>query len=261
MVYTGNQHPGFIHSGITSSQPQWQLEGHQRKSSNVTPPSSDQYSLSSLSQPFHGSNATPQTSGLHSRGLASRSSHPSIASQSGDAYSGNPANPANTLAGHPLSRSQSHQNTGFQYEQQAGLAAASYAQPSSYDYGPQLPNAQGSFQSPDMLRMQPGTRFNSGFFAAGPSVHGDAQVYQYPISQAGVRQYLPPQHQGSSQHDGTNHHAANYHPQPGQFTANQGQWTTPTSASRIAASDPQFVSGPWASSTPPASGPPQPHHG
>lgn len=260
MAYAGNQHSSFIHPGIPPSHPQWQLEGHQTKSNNVPQPSSDHYSLSSLSQRFHGSNAIPQTSGLHSGGSASRSSHPSIVSQPGNAYNGNQANPANTLAGHLLSRSQSHQNTGFPYEQQAGLAAVSYAQPSSHDDGPPPPNAQGSFQNPDILRMQHGIGFNSAFFPAAPTAHG-AQIYHNPTMQAGVHQYLPPQPQGSSQNDGTNHHAANYHPQPSQFTAHQGQWTTPTSASRIAASDPQFVSGPWASSTPPASGPPQPHHG
>lgn len=258
--YTGNQHPGFIHSGMPPPQPQWQLEGHQTKSSNVPQPSSDQYSLSSLPQPFHGSNTIPSTSGLLYGGSASRSSHPSIASHPGNVYSGNQSNPGNTLAGHPLSRSQSHQNAGFQYEQQAGLAAASYAQPSSHDYGPRPPNAQGSFQNPGILRMQHGTGFNSGFFPAGPTAHG-AHIYHNPTMQAGVHQYLPPQPQGSSQNDGTHHHAANYHAQSGQSTAHQGQWTTPTSASLIAASDPQFVSGPWASSTPPASGPPQPHHG
>jgi hypothetical protein len=279
VAYTGNQHSGFIHSAISPSQPQWQLDGHETKPSHVHQPSSVQYSLSSLSQPFHGSNAIPQTSGLHSGGSASRSSHPSIAPQPGNAYSGNQAetqytrgslsahphanaNAANNLTGHPLSRSKSHQSAGYQYEQQAGLAAASYAHPFSNNCGAQLPNAHGSFQSPDMLQIQPGgIGFNSGVFPASSSAHGGAQLYQNPIVQAGVRQYLPPLPQSSSQNDGTSHNGAHYHPQHGQFSAQQGQWTTPIGTSRIAASDPQFVSGPWASSTPPASGLPQSHHG
>ncbi|CEJ56674.1 hypothetical protein PMG11_02874 [Penicillium brasilianum] len=280
VAYTGSQHSGFAHATILPSQPQWQLEGHETKSNHSHQPSSFQYSLSNLSQPFHGSSAISQTSGLHSGGSASRSSHPSIAPQPGNAYSGNQAdtqynrgslsahphananaNAANTLPGHPLSRSQSHQTPGYQYGQQAELAAVSYSQPFSNNFGPQLSNAHGSSQNPDMLQIQPGIGFNSGDFSAGSSAHGGAQPYQNPIVQAGVRQYLPSLPQSSSQNDGNNHNGAHYHPQHGQFTAHQGQWTTPEGTSRIAASDPQFVSGPWASSTPPASGLPQSHHG
>lgn len=177
IAYPGNQSSGLVQPVFSPSQPAWQLRGHETKSSHLPQPSSDHYNLSSLPDPFYGSQPMPQTSGQHPGESASRSSQPSI------------------------------------------------------------PYHQGS-------------------------AHGGAQHYQNPIVQAAVQHYLPQQPQSSTQSDVNNQHRANYHPHSSQSTIHQGQWTTSASASRIAASDPQFVSGPWASSTPPTSGPPQqPHYG
>jgi hypothetical protein len=271
IAYPGNQRSGLVQPWFSPSQPAWQLGEPHNKSSHLPQPSSDHYSISSLSQPFYGSQPIPQTSGQHLGDPSSRSSQPSIPYHPGSAHSGNQvetqqprsslsaqshgnANPANHMASHPLSRSQSHQSAGLQHDQQDGLAAGSHAQPSVHDYGPQLSNGQSSYQSTDMSRAQLGTGFNSMVFPAAPSAHGGAQHYQNPIVQAGVHHYLPQQHQSSTQSDVTTQHRANYHSHSSQ------SWTNSASASRIAASDPQFVSGPWASSTPPTSGPPQQPH-
>jgi hypothetical protein len=279
IAYPGNQRSGLVQTGFSPSQPAWQFGGHHTKSSHPLQPSSDHYSLTNLSQPFYGSQPIPQTSGQHPGEPASRSSQPSIPYHTESAHSGNQvemqqprdslsaqshgnANQGNNIASHPLSRSQSHQSAGYQHDQQDGPAPGSNTQPSMHDYGPQLTNGQSSYQSTDMARTQLGPRFNSMVFPATPSAHGGAQHYQNPIVQAGVHHYLHQQPQSSAQSDVTNQNMASYHPHSSQSTIHQGQWTTSASASRIAASDPQFVSGPWASSMPPTSGPPQqPHYG
>lgn len=279
IAYPGNQSSGLVQPVFSPSQPAWQLGEHETKSSHLPQPSSDHYNLSSLAGPFYGSQPMPQTSGQHPGESTSRSSQPSIPYHLGSVHGGSQvdmqqrrdslstqpqgnANQGNNIASHPLSRSQSHQSAGFQHDQQDGLATGSHAQPSVHDYGPRLSNGQSSYQSTDMSRIQPGPGFNSMVFPVAPSAHGGAQHYQNPIVQAAVQHYLPQQPQSSTQSDVNNQHRANYHPHSSQSTIHQGQWTTSASASRIAASDPQFVSGPWASSTPPTSGPPQqPHYG
>ncbi|OKO98694.1 hypothetical protein PENSUB_8945 [Penicillium subrubescens] len=277
IAYPGSQRSGLVQPVFSSSQPAWQLGGHHTKSSHPPQPSSDHYSLTNLSQPFYGSQPIPQTSGQHPGEPASRSSQPSIPYHTGSAHSGNQvemhqprgslsaqshgnSNQGNNIASHPLSRSQSHQSAGFQHDQQDGLGAGSHTQPSVHDYGPQLSNGQSSYQSTDMSRTQRGPGFNSMVFPTAPGAHGGPQHYQNPVVQAGVHHYLSQQPQNSTHSDVTNQHRANYHPHSSQSTVPQGQWTTSASASRIAASDPQFVSGPWASSTPPTSGPSQQLH-
>ncbi|KAJ5132984.1 hypothetical protein N7448_007142 [Penicillium atrosanguineum] len=71
-----------------------------------------------------------------------------------------------------------------------------------------------------------------------------------PLVQVGAQRYLPQQ---QADHLGATHQ---YH--PGPPTVQQGQRSGAPASSRIATSDPQFISGPWASSTPPSSGAGQP---
>lgn len=277
VAYPGNQHSGLNHLGLPSSQPQWQPEGHSTKSSHAPQPSSNHYSLSTLSQPFYGSSPISQARGQHPGELTSRPSQLSNPSHSGSTYSGYQEeiqHPRGSLSAHsyadkdqatsvaslPLSRSQSHQSAGLEHHQLDGLAARANAQPSLHDHGPQQSNAQNSYHSTDISRMQPNPGFNSMGFPAAPSTHGGAQNYQNPIVQAGVQHYLPPQPQSSTHNDAVSQHGAHYHQQSSQLPVHRGSWVISTSASRIASSDPQFVSGPWATSAPPTSGPPQQLH-
>ncbi|KAF3387072.1 hypothetical protein F1880_001268 [Penicillium rolfsii] len=231
-----------------------------------------------MSGPFYGSHSIPQTRGQDPGESAPKSSQLSIRYHPGSAHSGShagmqqprgspstqthgDANRGN-IASHPLSRSVSHQSAEFQHDQQDGLASGSHAQSSIHDYGSHPLNGQGSYQSTDMSRAHLGPGFEATVFPVAPDAYGSTQHYLNPIVQAAVHHYLPQQPQSSPQNDANNQHTANYHPHFSQSNIHQGQWTTSASTSRTAASDPQFVSGPWASSTPPTSGPPQqPHYG
>lgn len=275
MAYAGQQNPGMTNPAFSSHhsrQPQWQLEARSTKSSNMSQPSSDHYSMSSLSQPFFGSSPFSQPSEQHTGELASRPSQSSSSSHPGSTYSGNheetpqprsslaayfyaDKTQVTSLAGHPLSRSQSQQSSGFPHDERKDRAAGSHAQPSSHDYGPQSSNGQNLYQNTCTSQMPPDSGFNSSRFPATQGTLGGAQHYQNPIVQAGVLHYLP-QPQSGTQNDAISQHGTHYHPQFRQAPLHQSSWVTSANGSRIAASDPQFVSGPWASLSPPTTGPP-----
>lgn len=280
IAYTGNANSTSHQSGFPPSQPpqpQWQLGGPHAKPSHVSLASSNHYTLPGLSQPLYGSNTTAQTGGQHPGELPLSTTQSSFPSHPGNVYSGNqmemqhshglvPAqshantNRATNIPGHSLSQSHSQKSMGFQHDQHGGLGAGSQVQPPLHEYGPRRSSTQSSYQNNTILQTQPGPGFNSMVFPTAPSAHGSAQYFQNPIVQAGVHHYLPHQPQSSMHNGTTNHCGSNYHPQTSQLPPHQDQWTTSASASRIAASDIQFVSGPWASSTPPTSGPPQQPH-
>ena len=281
IAYAGQQNPGMTNPAFSSPhprQPQWQLEARSTKLSNMSQHSSDNYSVSSLSQPFFGSSPFSQPGEQHTGDLASRPSQSSCSSHPGSTYSGGNheetpqprsslaaySHPDKTqvasLAGHPLSRPHSQQSLGFPHDQRKDLATGSHAQPSSLDYGPQSSNGQNLYQNTYTSQMPPDSVFNSSRFTATQGTLGGAQHYQNPIVQAGVLHYLPPQPQSGTQNDAISQHGTHYHPQFHQASLHQDPGMTSANGSRIAASDPQFVSGPWASSTPPTSGPSQQLH-
>lgn len=276
MAYAGQQNPGMTNPAFSSPhprQPQWQLEARSTKSSNMSQPSSDHCSMPSLSRPFFDSSHFPQPNERHTGELASRPPQLSTSSHPASSYSGNleetpqrrsslvassyaDKTQVTSLAGHPLSRSQSQQSSGFPYGQRKDLAAGSHAQPSLHDYGPHLSNGQNLYQNYCMSQMPPDSGFNSSRFPATQGTVGGAQHYQNPIVQAGVLHYLPPPPQSGTQNDAVSRHGTHYHPQLRQLPLNQSPWVTSANGSRIAASDPQFVSGPWASLPPPTTGKP-----
>lgn len=276
MAYTGQQNPGMINPAFSSphpQQPQWQLEARSTKTSNMSQPSSDHYGMSSLSPPLFSSNSFSQPSKQHTGELTSRPSQLSTSSHPTGSYSGNheettqprsslaayslaDKNQVTSLAGHLLSRSQSQQNSGFPHDQRKDLAAGSHVQPSMHDYGPHLSKGQNLYQNSCMSQMPPDSGFNSSRLAATQGTLGGAQHYQNPIIQAGVLHYLPSQPQSGIQNDAINQHSPHYRPQFHQLPLNQSPWVTSANGSRMAASDPRFVSGPWVSLSPPTTAPP-----
>ena len=275
MAYAGQRNPGMTNPAFSSPhprQPQWQLEARSTKSSNMSQPPSDHDSMSSLSRPFFGSNPFFQPTEQHTGEPTSRPSQSSTSSHLASSYSGNheetpqprsslaaysyaDKTQVTSLAGHPLSRSPSQQNWGFPHDQRKDLAG-SHAEPSLYDYGPHLSNGQNLYQNSCMSQMPPDSVFNSSRLPATQGTLGGAQHYQNPIIQAGVLHYLPPQPQSGTQNDAISQHGTHYHSQFRQLPLNQSPWVTSANGSRIAASDPKFVSGPWASFSPPTTGPP-----
>ncbi|KAJ5115299.1 WW/Rsp5/WWP [Penicillium alfredii] len=160
-----------------------------------------------------------------------------------------------SLSGHPLSRSHSHQSVAF--PQQLEPSSSSNSQPSGY---PPRPNSQSHYHGISMART------HSGPGMAHPSQNptNEAPQYQNPLVQAGVNQYLS-QNQakhtlGATEYPGAAQYHQTLHHQPSRSPGHSQRWNDMSPDSRLAASDPHFVSGPWASSTPPTSGPSQPAH-
>ncbi|KAJ5167700.1 uncharacterized protein N7482_003294 [Penicillium canariense] len=265
--YPENQLPRL--STFLPPQPKWQLEEHHANPRHAPEIPSGNYASSTLSQPYFNSYTTPQTTVQSPPNFASSSTQSSNPSHPGSAFSGSQeglqhpqstfsahshasTDQANVPAEHPLSQSHSHQSFGFQQDPQTSLRG----------YPPQSLNDQGSYQSTSMSRTHSGAGFNSMVLLTTPEFHGGARYYQNPLIQTGIHQYLPPQPEIGTLNTTSVHTGTEYHPRGGQLSGYQGQWTNSAGGSRIAASDAQFVSGPWASSTPPTSGPPtQSHYG
>lgn len=266
--------PGNQMSGIRPenhpTQPPWQTTQH-HMISNAPPQSVSTNSGSSgLSQSFFASYPTPQTTEHPPGNFASQSSQSSSLSfpggelsgsraglhapyESVSAHSQDPTDHHHSTTGYPLSRSHSHQSAAFQHE---GHPDPSTRNPPLHAYASQPSFSHHQYQVTDMARTQSGPGHSSQGFPAAPGNKGSAQYYQNPLVQAGVQQYLP-QHQGNHTtaagvYPGTGYP---YHP-PSDV---QRHWSNSQVSSRVAASDSQFVSGPWASSTPPSSGPQHPH--
>ena len=241
------------------SEPQWQVT----QQPDLSNPASQWMGSSNLPQLYFGSQHTSQAMGNATSNMAPQSSHfsdPSILNRepSGSLTGLEPLHESfNTHSGgqsqspmqYPPDGSHSQQDASF-YQQ--GFSGPSPGAHSAQAYQSQPSSAHGQYHSTSMARAQSGPGFGALGFPAVPDTHGNAHQYQNPLVQVGAQQYLPQQqadHPGATQQ---------YH--PGPSTVQQGQRPGASASSRIATSDPQFVSGPWASSTPPTSGagrPPQ----
>ncbi|KAJ5584688.1 uncharacterized protein N7459_004488 [Penicillium hispanicum] len=259
---SGTLREGHIPSpggGFPPSQPQWQL--NQQPPFPHAPHQSiaPNFGTADLSQSFYGSCLTPQTTAQSPGDFASRSSLSSNPSLRGGDFGASRDNLQATqdpflsnsrigmdhtqsILGSPMSRSHLQQSTTFQ--QSRGPGPVGYFPP--YGYSSQSPIVQGQRHSTTMARTHSGTTYNSIASPTSLENHGRAHDYQNTPMQAGAQQYLPHQPDNTS---GTS----------GPLGVSQGQSTIPDlRQSRIAASDPQFISGPWASSTPPTSTPQAP---
>lgn len=117
--------------------------------------------------------------------------------------------------------------------------------------------AQGQYESTSMGRTQSGPDMKPLGFPATTETQRDAQNYQNPLVQAALQQYLPQRHSLHATRGNDPRGAGQPH-QVSTPSSSRNQWTGTNTSLRTAASDPQFVSGPWASSTPPTHVPPQP---
>ncbi|KAJ5386303.1 hypothetical protein N7509_008844 [Penicillium cosmopolitanum] len=226
---------------------------------------------STTSQPIYRSYPTPYTVGASPREFASRSSQSSNPSHSGSDFAFSrensqsmhgslpmhlPREIENIPTGAAQSMSRTHSQQASALLPQGNHAPGSVTQ-SPHGYQPQPPTSHGQYQATGMSRAQSGMAYDSAGYSA-PEFQSGAPNYQNPLVQAGMHQYLPsPQRIHYKQ-------AADSMVGPAQSSqietppGYQNQWEASTStAVRSAASDPQFVSGPWAS-TPPTAGPPQP---
>ncbi|KAJ5104146.1 hypothetical protein N7532_004675 [Penicillium argentinense] len=160
-------------------------------------------------------------------------------------------------SGHSMSRTPSQQAGGLSQQEIHG--SSSIMQPQHRNQ-PQLSLAQSQYHPTSMSRTSSGTNFASPGNSAALEPQGSTGPhYQTPLVQAGMSQYQPTPHYSSHSPGNTYSMSASQSYQTGPSPLQQIQWGGQNpGASRTAASDSQFVSGPWASSTPPASGPPQP---
>lgn len=215
---------------------------------------------SGQTQPFPSMQAHPGSTSVDPSfsgpgpGLKRQESHPvlgSYASYTSNSIMGQP----HSVSGYPLSRS--HSEHGPNAPPQIPFSFQNATHPPTSRYIPQ-PNFHGHVHGASLT--QPGTAISSHTVLGAPTLQTGPQYYQNPLVQAGVNRYLPSQiHQPSSGtvYTGT---AQQHNAYPGQGDRRPAGDSNPgvgpvLEPSRTAASDPQFVSGPWASSsTPPTSG-------
>ncbi|KAJ5541627.1 hypothetical protein N7494_006703 [Penicillium frequentans] len=221
------QIPG-VRADQAPPQPQWRVEQQPVHQNAPHYTVSTNPGSTNPSRPYLGSYPTPQTSGWSPGEFTSRSSLSSEHSHPGSDYN---SNRSTQQTGHSMSRSQSHHNS---FHQQAA--------PSHMQYS-----------GANMAGSRSGTGFNSMVFPPAPETQPLGHFYQNSLAQPGPHQYMPQQQQSNP---GGNMPGVGY---PHQYMQNAGQYNEWSGAdphlSRISASDPQFVSGPWGSS-PPTSGPP-----
>lgn len=135
------------------------------------------------------------------------------------------------------------------YAQQQAPYGTAVQQPSSHLY-PSSSAAYSRYHSTSMGRTQSGPGVHSLGFPATPETQGNAQNYRNPLVEAGIQQYIPQQHTGYPS-SGSVHPGLGHSHQAGPSRGRQDEWLSTNMPLRTAASDPQFISGPWASSTPP----------
>jgi len=237
-------------------EPQWRVP-QQPVLSNST---SQWTGSSNLSQPLFVSQYASQGSGQSAGNLAPQSlqfSNHSILDGNPNASGFEPMHESfarhpdgsmdhsNPSMEYPLARS--HSQHGASYHQQGFPDPAAMVHPPQ-GYQSQPSSSRGEYHSTSMARAQSGPGFGSLGFPAVPDAHGNAHEYQNPLVQVGAQQYLPKQH--------ASHHGIAHQYYAASPTAHQGQRSDAPASVRIAPSDSQFVSGPWASSTatPPSPG-------
>lgn len=209
---------------------------------------------------FSNMQAHPGPTSVHSSfsgpvpGLKRQESHPvlgSYASYTSNSLMGQP----NSVSESPLSRSHSEHGPNGPPPILSGFQNATH--PPVSRYMPQS-NLHGHLQGTSLT--QPGTVTSFHTVPGALTSQPGPQYYQNPLVQAGVNRYLPSQvcqpGSGTSAYTGTAQQHNAYPSQGDRPASESNQGAGPVlEPSRTAASDPQFVSGPWASSsTPPNSG-------
>lgn len=248
---TGNLHP---------PQPQWRVETEQPHPTAQHQPVSQNPGSSNSSQPYFSPNPASQVSDWPRRDIQPNPSQSYNSSLPGSDYNASdtgqhkppvpfpmyfqtPVNNAQSTTGFQMSRSHSHQAA---LPQQLGHGPGSGGGTPSHEYSQQAAHMSGQYGS-NMTRSHSGTAFNSMVFPPGPDPQNNAQYYQNPLAQAGMPQYTP--------HQQPNRPVSNMLPhefyQNSQPASQQHQWqNADPRLSRAAASDPQFISGPWGSTPP-----------
>lgn len=247
------QLPG-LGTQLPPSQPQWQPEQHGSYHSNAHPLPSAHFGAPDQVQP--SSNAYPNMQNTGSfpgdfggqgygvpRGPSSSNSH--LESHS------------HPVPGQQMSRTHSQQADVYQ---RGDSRSDTTGHSPFYGYMPQSSGLQNQYTGgAHIAPTVSGNGFNSAVLPAAPEPQGSTRFYQNPIVQANVHQHPSPHHY-PNQHQ-TGHHArTDVHSSAGKSgpAGQHSPWNNV--GSRTAASDTQFVSGPWASSTPPTTGPPAPFH-
>ncbi|KAJ5178765.1 hypothetical protein N7492_001975 [Penicillium capsulatum] len=203
-------------------------------------------------QPPLGSYATMNSAGKFQGGLGGQGFGVARDPSSSSSY---PQHHSHAAPAQQMSRTNSQQADMFPH----GAPRPDAPGQSFYGYPPQPSNPQSQYTSgTHMAPTGLGSGFNSAVFPSVPESQSSGRFYQNPLVQASVHQYLNPHQTGP-------HVGADVHSSASRSDRNSqhGHWGDVGSrASKITPSDPQFISGPWASSTPPTGGPPGPsHHG
>lgn len=164
-----------------------------------------------------------------------------------------------SLVGHSASQSNPRQTQPAQGHQPYRSSHTALSSLRSYPSGSFV---QSQYESTGMGRTQSGPDRKPLGFPATIETQGDAKNYQNPLVQAGVQQYLPRQ-LGLHPTDGRDYRSAGQSYPVSIASSNRDPHSRSNISSRTAVSDPQFVSGPWASSTPPNPDrqPQPPHYG
>ena len=256
-----------VRVGSSPTQPQWQL-GQPSISPHATTTSFGP-SVGSLkaSEPSCGSYPTTRTTGELTKDFPAQSSQysgPSLPDNGSFAarnglQTTQPSFPAHSNVGMDFSHStsdrqtslcDSHQGTAFQQAPAPGPVG----HPFQYAYPSQSFVANEDRHGNAMPRIHSGAAFNSTVDPVFVENQAGIQHFQNPLVQAGVQHYLP-SHQPNSVRGTTGYlryeHLYNHHSHLGNAKHRLSQ---------VAAPNPQFVSGPWESSTPPTFGPMEPTH-
>ncbi|KAJ6028219.1 hypothetical protein N7540_003795 [Penicillium herquei] len=247
-VMHDRQGPG-PRADLNPPQPQWRTDQpHQRApqqtfSANSGPTSSP--------QSFYPSSQSPQVNDWSRGEFPPRSLESCNPSLLGNEYNNVLGQHAQTNSAqssdYAMSRSHSHQAG---YQQPVTHAHGNSASLPSHGYSQQPPPPYNQYNNKHMAGTPSGTGFNSMVFPPAVESQNSAQYYQNPLVQAGMHQYVAQQPTQQQQPTGSIS-ASNYPFQNANTGPQQHQWSTSDPRlSRTAASDPQFISGPWGSTPP-----------
>ncbi|KAJ5634143.1 hypothetical protein N7528_001985 [Penicillium herquei] len=245
-VMQDRQGPG-PRADLNPPQPQWRTEQpHQRALQQSLPANTGTISPP---QSFYPSNQSPQANDWSRGEFPPRSLESSNPSLQGSEYNNvlGPRSQTNNAQSseYAMSRSHSHQAA---YQQPVAHVHDSSAGLPSHGYSQQPPAPYSQYNNKHMAGVQSGTGFNSMVFPPTVGPQNSGQYYQNPLIQAGMHQYLAQQ---PAQQPSGSMPASNYPFQNASTGSQQHQWSTSDPRlSRTAASDPQFISGPWGSTPP-----------
>lgn len=243
-------------------QPQWQV--NQENYKNPSQPKNPTANMGSShpQQPYYNSYHAPQmpsnpvprpiqasNPSMQSTGYGIKHEGPHAIRESYSTTQLPDANHSQQPTGAPMSRSQSYQS-GNVFPRGGPPVPGTIGDRTYNSYSSHLVNPQDQYSASRMARTESGKGFSSMVFPPAPDSHG-AHYYQDAIVQAGIQQYTVPRPQQGHDVRANDYPESVYPPTKQPVDLQHPLPGTDAGRSRTASSHPQFVSGPWASSTPP----------